>query len=95
MTAFVETAKESQSLDHRHLFRQLRFLELDTNTFAQCPIVSIIPVLPQQLNRTLVRSRQPLEYFDGRRLPRPIRPQQPKTLPREYLEIKPIDGGDV
>src|SRR5688572_30501274 len=34
VTAFVETAKESHGLDHRDLFRQLRFLQLDADTFS-------------------------------------------------------------
>jgi hypothetical protein len=48
-------------------------------------------MLAQQLNRTFIRRRQTFEYLDGGRLPCPIWPQQPKTLPREHFEIEPID----
>src|SRR6185369_11201269 len=95
VAAFVETAKQSQCLDNRHLLGQLRLLQLNANLLAQRLIVPGVPMLAQQLNRTFVRRRQTLEYLDSRRLPRPIWPKQPKTLSDEHLQIEPINGRHI
>src|SRR6185295_1779126 len=95
VTAFVETAKQPQRLDNRHLLGKLCFLQLNSDPLAQRLIVPRIPMLAQQFDRPFIRRRQPLEYLDSCRLPRPIWPKQAKTLPNKYFEIKSINGSYV
>src|SRR6185503_3387918 len=52
VTAFVETAKQPQRLDNCHLLGELCLLQLNTNSLSQSLIVSRMPMLAQQLDRT-------------------------------------------
>jgi hypothetical protein len=54
VTALVETAKEPHSLFYGNFFRELSFLQLNADAFAQRSIVTAVPVLAQQLDRAFI-----------------------------------------
>ena len=84
-----KTAKQPQHFFHRQLVRKLRLLQLNPDSLPQL-LRARLPVQAQQLHQAFVRRGQPFANFNGRRLPRPVRPQQSETLPLRHFQIQPI-----
>jgi hypothetical protein len=65
---------------------------LNTDAFAQRTIVTSVPVLAQQLHRSLIRGGEAFQYFDRRCFTRAVWTKQAKTLAYEDFQIQSVDG---
>src|SRR2546425_7379787 len=96
MRGAVEAAKQPDGLFDRELVGELRVLQLNAQALAQrAAIRTPRPSHPEDLDLTPVGRGESLEDLDGGRLPRPVRPQQPKAFAYVDGEIEPRDRHDV
>src|SRR5262249_43389321 len=90
----VEGSKELERLEHGEPIVEPRLLERNSEALAEGSLVGR-PAETEHLDVARARLDQPLEDFDRRRLPRPVRPEQTEALAALHLEVEPADGLDV
>jgi len=85
----VKATKDLYRLRHGKLIGKLRLLQRDPEPFSQISTVPF-PSPSKNFDIATIRGGKPFADLDGRRLPGAVRPEQPKTLPLQHLEIEPI-----
>src|SRR5687767_262938 len=93
-TAIVEAAKEPHRLSHSELFRELCLLQLNAKQLAKLALLGG-PAPAEHLDLARRGLEQALADLDRRGLARAVRPEQPKALPRSYLEIECVDSHHI
>ena len=92
----IETAKELQGFFDRKLFRELRFLELNAQPFAEGPPSrAVIPAHAQDFDVAGVGEGEAFQDLDGGGLPGAIGPQETETLTGIDGEVQSRDGENV
>ena len=96
MLAPVEAAEQRDRLGDGELIAQLRVLELDAEALAQrASPGAVVPVHPQDFDRSGVGDREPFEDLDGGGLAGAVGAEQPEALAGFDGEIEPRDRYDV
>ena len=87
-------SEQAERLLDRQLVGELRLLQLHPEPLPQFSTV-LAPAATEHLDVAFVLLDQPLEDFNGRRLPGAVRPEQAKAFTAFDLQVQPSHGDDI